>query len=179
MEHFQNPEEVVDAMNFYGPMLVADFGAGAGYFSIPIAKKISKEGIVYAFDIQEPPLEVLRKKARDAHLYNVRTIRADLETPDGSGLVRESIDRVIIANILFQAPQKQIILHEAFRILKKEGKIIIVEWNNVVSSILGPKQEHRLSKEQIDAWLSGLGCNFEKEFSIGEHHIGLTYKKRA
>ncbi|MEK7576724.1 MAG: class I SAM-dependent methyltransferase [Patescibacteria group bacterium] len=178
MESFRNPEETIDSMDFYGPMIIADFGAGVGYFSIPIAKKIAKEGIVYAFDIQEAPLEILRKKATSSHLYNIQTMRADLERPGGSNLAQESIDRVIIANILFQATQKQQVLQEAVRILKKGGKIIIVEWNTAAVQVFGPRGEVRLSKEQIENFLTPMGCAIEKEFSIGDHHSGYVYTKK-
>ncbi|MEK7150746.1 MAG: class I SAM-dependent methyltransferase [Patescibacteria group bacterium] len=178
MQSFRNPEEAIDSMDFYGAMLVADFGSGIGYFALPIAKKIAKEGVVYAFDIQEAPLEILRKKASSSHLYNIQTMRADLERAGGSSLMQESIDRVVIANILFQATQKQQILQEAVRILKKSGKIIIVEWDTAIVQFFGPRGEARLSKEQIKNLLTPMGCALEKEFSIGDHHSGYVYIKK-
>lgn len=177
MERFPTPQDAMESFGLYGPMLVADFGAGAGYFSIPAAQKISRDGIVYAFDIQEGPLAVLRKRAHDAHLYNIQTMRADLERPQGSSLTAECVNFVFIANILFQAEQKDQIAKEAFRILKKEGKIIIVEWDASHGSTLGPSSENRISKEAIRNLFEPLGLVLEKEFAIGDHHAGLVYKK--
>ncbi|MDA1335176.1 MAG: class I SAM-dependent methyltransferase [bacterium] len=172
-----NPAQVVEELNIYGPMKVADFGSGAGHFAIPVAKSLSEEGIVYAFDVQEPPLEFLRKTAKNDHLYNVKTIRADLEAPEGSHLAGESVDFVIVANILFQAPDKQAILNEAFRILKKNGRILVVEWDADSSSTLGPPQSHRVPKATLTGWLMGLGLSVDKDFVLSNHHYGIVAKK--
>lgn len=178
MDQFVNPEQVIDSLDFYGPMVIADFGAGAGFFSVPIAKKISQEGKVYSFDIQEPPLEVIRARAKESHLHNIETIRADLEKARGSQLASQSVDRVIIANILFQASAKEQIIKEAYRILKKRGKMIFVEWNTDELTIpLGPLRRTRISRDMIRSWLKPLECPIEKEFAIGGHHYGMVFIK--
>jgi ubiquinone/menaquinone biosynthesis C-methylase UbiE len=179
MNQYDNPEEAIEAMDLYGPMVVADFGAGCGFFSIPAAEKISDQGVIYALDIQEQPLALLRKRAQEKHLSTIQTIRADLEKKGGSHLKDASVDRVIIANILFQAPDKKAVLHEAFRILKKSGKLIVVEWRNDLTGSLGPRHEGRIAKEALIDLLAASPASYEKEFTIGEHHYGIVYKKNS
>lgn len=177
MEKYQNPEEAVESLGLYGPLVIADFGAGGGYFTIPLAKKISKEGVVYALDILEAPLEVVRNKARSEHLYNIETMRADLERPHGSNLGNECADVVLVGHILFQAPEKEAIIAEAFRVLKKNGKLVVVEWSTNSLSLIGPKTSSRVSKEVIVKLLARVNFMIEKEFELGEHYFGIIARK--
>lgn len=177
MQTFEQLEDLIDSCNFYGPLTVADFGSGAGFFAIPIARRISGDGKIYALDIQEPPLEALRKKARGEYLNRIQTMRADLETPRGSRLKDESADWVVMANILFQAPDKQAILNEAYRILKKGGKMLIVEWTTKSQALLGPRHEVRIEPEKLKSWLASSRLAIAQEFSLGDFHYGVIAVK--
>jgi ubiquinone/menaquinone biosynthesis C-methylase UbiE len=176
MPSYKKPEDLIEDCDFYGALKVADFGAGSGSFTIPIAKKL-KQGQLYAFDIQEPPMERIRSQAQDLGLTNIETVRADLEKTHGSHIKDESMDWVIIANILFQATNKKAVLSEAYRILKRGGKILFIEWKDGDSSILGPRTEHRITKHQLKEYVFSLKCSVEKEFELADHHYGLICKK--
>ncbi|KKU53056.1 MAG: hypothetical protein A3F26_02150 [Candidatus Ryanbacteria bacterium RIFCSPHIGHO2_12_FULL_47_12b] len=178
MRSFAKLEELIEECDLYGPLAVADFGAGAGYFAIPIAKKLSENGTVYAFDIQEPPLEALRKRARDFGLHNIETLRADLERPQGTKLRAESVDFIVIANILFQTQNKNAMLAEAFRVLKKGGRILFVEWNDGLLGTPGPRPQHRVTPQALKEYIASFHCIIEKEFTLGEHHYGVIAKKQ-
>ncbi len=169
------PDRATEALDLYGPMIVADFGAGSGYFAISAAQKISREGRVLAFDIREEPLEVLRSSARTAHLYNIETYRANLEENHGSHLADEGVDRIILAHILFQAHDKSAIIKEALRILKHGGKMLVVEWS---TSRLGPRQEHRVSPSTLENTLSSHGFAIEKKLVLGDHYYGVIAQKK-
>ena len=126
---FLNPEKIIEEWDIRPGDLIADFGCGAGFFSIPLGKRVGSNGRVYALDIRSEALEAVRAKIKLFHLFNVEPSRADLERERGSGLKSETIDKVIIANILFQAENKKSIAEEAHRILKPGGSIIVIEWN--------------------------------------------------
>lgn len=173
------PEQAIEMLDLYGPMVVADFGTGSGYFALLAAHKISADGKVYAFDVQETPLAILRKRAHDAHLFTIETLRADLEQPEGSRLVDRSVDAVIIANILFQSSEKQKIIAEAFRILKNNGKLLIVDWISAPQNLLGPRHDVRLSPETVRHLVEEEGGTIERELRIGDHHFGVIARKTA
>lgn len=174
-----SPEHIIESSGFdlHGPLKVADFGSGAGYLTIPIAKKISREGTIYAIDVQEPPLESLRKRARDLHVHNIQTLRRNLEDPSGSGLKEASVDRVVMANILFQAPDKEQLLSEATRILRRGGKILIIEWDPNTQRGLGPRTGDRLSKEALAHMLLEHKYMIEKETKVGSDHYSVVASK--
>lgn len=173
MEGFLKPEEVLKQLNLKEEMTAADFGSGSGGWAIPLAK-ILKEGTVYAIDILEEPLSALKGKADFLNIPNIKTMRADLERDKGSGLKDNSLDLVLMTNLLFQSEEKEKVLKEAKRVLKKEGKILVVDWK--VDSTLGPK-EGKISAEEVKKIAKEPGLKLKKEIEAGKYHYGLLFKK--
>ena len=79
-----NPDKIVEELNIRNGMAVADFGCGAGYFTIPIARIIKNSGIIYAIDVLTSALEDVLSKAKLYGLLNIKTVRANIETVGGS-----------------------------------------------------------------------------------------------
>lgn len=173
---FVSPEQVIKSIGVTLGMQVADFGSGPGFYSIPLAKTVGPNGRVYALDVQKNMLELVRSKARLERLLNVMTMWADLEKPGGSQLAENTMDFVIISNILFQSEDKNKMLAEAFRILKSGGKVAVIEWDSSAGGA-GPKPEMVVKREQAEKLLADAGFRREKEFYAGDNHYGLLYAK--
>jgi ubiquinone/menaquinone biosynthesis C-methylase UbiE len=171
MEGFLNPKEVLNKLELSGEMIVADFGSGSGGWAIPLARRL-KFGKVYAIDILEEPLSALRNKAEIEKVYNIETINSNVEKriklPD------LSCDLVLLTNLLFQVDDKKKVLTEAKRILKKGGKILVIDWSP--EAPLGPK-EGRISSEEVKEIAKSLNLKLEKEFRAGIYHYGLVFIK--
>ena len=167
------PEEVLDNIDIEKNMKVADFGCGAGYFAIPLARRVGKGGMIYAVDVMEPALESVRGRAKVFSILNIETLRGNLEKDTGSGIEAGSLDMVLLANILFQSELKNDILKEAKRVLKKTGKIVVIEWNSDAS--LGPGAGYRISKENLKDLAKEAEFVLEKEFNAGSSHYGLVF----
>ncbi|PIR69558.1 MAG: hypothetical protein COU47_02275 [Candidatus Niyogibacteria bacterium CG10_big_fil_rev_8_21_14_0_10_46_36] len=173
---FLDPKDITKQANIKEGMIVADFGSGSGFRTIPIAHAVGRSGRVYALDIQKEMLEVVRGKAKADHLLNVYTIWADLESPNGSTLKDDYTDHVVVANILFQADDKDAVAKEAFRILKSKGTASVVEWD-ISAGVLGPPKEQLIDKAKTKEVFTAAGFIWDKEFYTGEHHYGLLFKK--
>ena len=176
LDEFLKPESVLEAWDVRPGDKIADFGCGAGFFAIPLAQRVGSQGKIYAFDIRPEALEATRAKTRLFHLLNVDTLRADLETALGSGLKNESVDKILIANILFQAESKEALASEALRILKAGGSLAVIEWSDE-KNIGGPSLDHRLGKSEARQFFEKNSFVFFKEFNAGSHHYGLIFKK--
>lgn len=173
---FMHPERIIAKLEIRPGMIIADFGAGGGYFTIPAARIAGENGKVYAIDVQKQTVNLIRSKANLEHLLNVETVWADLERPQGSHLPAESVDAVIVANILFQAEAKHEVLAEAWRVVKSGGRLAILEWDET-SFPAGPPPEKRMTKGLARRMAEGVGFKLEKEFEAGSHHYGLLFKK--
>jgi ubiquinone/menaquinone biosynthesis C-methylase UbiE len=171
---FLQPEEVIKQLNIRKNIQVADFGCGAGYFTIPLAKVV-EEGMVYAFDVMEQALESVRSRAKIQGLFNIETRRCNLENPSGSGLIINSIDLVVLANILFQSFKKLDIIKEAKRVLKKGGEMVIIDWQP--DKPMGPPKDLIVSKETIKKMAQAEGLIFKKEITVDVYHWGMIFSK--
>lgn len=173
MVEFISPEQIINQVELKNDMTVAEFGCGSGNIVLTLAKKL-KEGKVYGLDVQEEPLSVLKGRARSERLFNIETIRCDLEKECGSTLPNEFVDIVLIPNLLFQVDEKKAVLKEAQRITKKGGQVLVVDWKK--ESSLGPK-EGRVSPEEVKMIAEELKLKLEKEFEMGNFHYGLIFRK--
>jgi len=155
-------------------MKAADFGCGSGSWVLPLAH-ILEEGSVFAVDVQQEPLSALSGKAKHKGLYNIITITADLEKKI-PGINDNSLDLVVMANILFQIENKAALFSEADRVLKKGGKLLVVGWKTEVS--LGPKNG-KISKMDVQAIAKKTGFILEKDLEqeTGIYHYGLVFAK--
>lgn len=158
-------------------MVVADFGCGSGHYTLACAKVVTKTGTVYALDIQQDLLKSVKSSADLNNFRNVEIIWADLEAPEGSHLVKDSVDVVIVSNLLFQAENRGQIAKEAFRVLKNGGRAGVIEWDVSEKGKFGPALSQRISKEKSQALFLQEGFRLEKEFQPGDNHYGLIFIK--
>ena len=170
---FLNPEQILNQLELTDGMLAADFGCGIGGWAIPLANR-SKDGRVYAIDVQEEALSALKMKAEMAKITNIKTIKANLEIGLGSLIQNNLLDLVLLTNILFQVKNKKAIIEEAKRILRPGGRILIIDWR--LDSAVGPL-ENRVDPVTIKEIAGELGLSFSKEISAGNYHYGLVFIK--
>ena len=171
-----NPDKIVSEFGIKEGMMVADFGSGAGYFTILLAQRVGTNGKVYALDIQESALDNVRVKAKSAGLENVETIRSNLEVLGSSGLADNSQDIVLLANILFQSEQKAEIIKEAVRVLKDGGFLVVIDWKRAAGGF-GPPDNLRTDEIAMRSLVLGEGLVFENDIDAGQFHYGLKFRK--
>ncbi len=173
---FLNLEKVIFQLEIEPNTTVADFGAGHGFFSVAFGKIVGPSGQVFAVDILPSALEAITSRARLEGLFNIKTIHANLEKPNGSTLPDESCDLVFVANVLFQVPDKPVLLNEARRILKSDGRLAVIEWKPYTS--VGPQKEYRLTEEELRQIILTGGFSEIKNIDAGSHHYGFIFNKK-
>ena len=82
----------------------------------------------------------------------------------------------MIINVLFQVKEKDIVLKEAWRMLKREGKLLVIDWKKT-GAPFGPPVEMRVSKERVKKIAESLNLILLEEFEAGNYHYGLIFKK--
>jgi len=180
---FINPLAIVSQFGLRPGMKVADFGAGAGYFTVLMAQQVGESGVVTAVDVMEPALESVRLKAVAAGVRNLQTKRANLEVLGSTGLGDFSQDFVLLANILFQSQKQAEIIKEARRVLKVGSDLVIIDWKKAADAPqsgaggFGPPITERLDPNTIKALVEGSGFNSVRAFAAGGFHFWLVFQK--
>ncbi len=173
MPSFANPKEILDQLELRDSMVAVDFGCGSGGWAIPLAKKL-EYGKVFAIDIQEESFSALNSKARMQGVSNVQTISANLE--EGVSQLNNSFfDLVLMTDFLFQVDKKEEVFKEAQRVLKREGKLLVLDWKK--NSPLAPKGD-KVSSEEVKKLASDQNFSFEKELNAGDYHYALLFVKK-
>lgn len=176
-EKFLDPDKIIAQLDIMPGSVAADFGCGPGYFSIPFAKKIDVAGKLFALDVLPQALEAVESRRRNAGLANIATMRVNLEKEGGSKLDAEFLDWIIMKDMLFQNQKKDIVVKEAWRVLKSGGKIIVVEWNGNDVSI-GPDRDLRINKEDLKKLFTDQKFEIEKEIDAGKYHNAFVAVKK-
>lgn len=149
--------------------IVADLGAGNGYFTIPMAKKT--EWPVYAVDIELRMLTLLKEVAEKESIENIHYIQSDLETIQ---LEDRSVDKVMAAFVIHEVPDLVKALIEIKRILKSDGKLLLIEWETVETEI-GPPLEDKISSLDMVKLLEQNGFATET-LRLNEKNYGIVAK---
>jgi len=174
---FLKPQEVIAKCQIKEGMHVADLGCGnLGYFIIPIARLLGKSGQAYAVDILKTALEGVRSKAKLEGITNLTTVWANLEKIGSTAIPKESLDLALLINVLFQNKDHQSILKEASRLVKKQGRLIIVDWKKV-GVPFGPELSQRIDANEIQQIASKLKLQVVEEIEFGQYFWGLILQK--
>lgn len=175
---FVDPKGVVQQLPVEKGEQVADFGCGAGYFSCAFAEAVGQEGHVIALDILPASLEAVMSRARTLGLTNINIARVNLEKEGGSMLDPHSKDWVIIKDMLFQNVQKDVIIYEAARVLRKGGKLFVMEWSPD-NTFVGPEKSLRMQSSEVENLLHAAGFDILKSLEVGEYHYGFLAEKKS
>lgn len=162
---FSNPEKNLAYLDVGPGMSVADIGAGSGFYIPEIHKKIGPTGRIYAIDVQKDLLDRLKKTSNASGIGNVEVIWANAEKIGGTKLRESSVDRVVASNIFSQLEKIDDFVLEMKRILKNGGKIMLVDWPNLVA------------KDSMKKVFEKMHFSLEKEFDAGDTHYGFIFKK--
>jgi len=157
---------------------IGDFGCGgAGYFVMQTAKIIGEGGLVYAVDVLKSVLSNIESQAKELRLNNIKIIWSDLEKYGACRINNDSLDYGMVVNVLFQNKNKQSILKEVIRMIKPNGKILVIDWKEGRFP-LGPQPDEKISPKELINITRELGLIFDKQFEAGQYHYGVIFIKQ-
>ena len=126
---FTDPVKNLKAFGLRESDIVADLGAGTGFYAVEAAKMVP-QGKVYAIELHREYIETIKDKARTAKVKNLECLWADIEKVGGTKLGNGIVDAVIASNVLSQLEDKDKFLDEVKRILKPSGRVLLVDWSD-------------------------------------------------
>lgn len=173
-----NPEAILNQAGVGYGNRVADLGCGGmGYFTLQAARTVGDKGRVYAVDILKTVLRSVWTKVKLAGFENVRMVWSNLEVPGATKIAEQSLDFALLVNTLFQTKKHEAVIKEANRLLRKGGKLVVVDWKTA-STPFGPKLEDRVPVETIKKIADRLDYKLEKSEETGPYHYLLEFVKQ-
>ena len=172
--HFADPKANVLQLGLREGMKIGDFGAGSGHYALAASAAVGEDGKVYAVDIQEDILAHIKDIARTKGIGNIETVWGNVEKKGGSRLRDQFLDGLILSNILFQVQSRDGIVAEAKRVLKPEGKLLLIDWAGAYGGI-GPDPKAVISEHAAEDLFISAGFHKVKSFRAGPHHYGLVF----
>jgi ubiquinone/menaquinone biosynthesis C-methylase UbiE len=151
---WQRPEQIMDALGVAEASVVADIGAGAGWFTIQLARRVGPNGKVYAEEVQTEAVRAISRRVTAEGLTNVKTVlglRSDPKLPVGA------LHAVLIVDALHEVEDRVTFLRNVARSLRPDGRIGVVGFK-LEGGGPGPPTEERVSPEIVirDATAAGL-----------------------
>ena len=159
---YQRPDQIMDALLIGDGSTVADLGAGGGWFTVRLARRVGPQGIVYAEDIQTQMIQAIERRVEREGLKNVRTV---LGTPTDPKLPQGSLDALLIVDTYHEMEQPVTLLRNVAKSLKPSGMIGIVNYKKDGGGP-GPPMEERVDPEKVirDAVAAGLELRKRENF---------------
>ncbi len=165
---FSNPDKNIASLLLQEGMSVADFGAGNGYTTRAISKRVGHTGRVYAIEVQKELVLKLESELKEREIGNVSVIWGDIEKKGGTKIADRSLDAVVMSNVFFQAEDKLGLIDEAKRVLKRGGRVLLIDWENGVPGVVTPKKAEELFTLR--------GFTFVEKVAESSHHYGIIFK---
>lgn len=144
---WQKPNQVMDALGIADGSIVADLGAGGGWFTIRLARRVGPNGLVYAEDIQPQMIEAIQRRVTREGLTNVRTVMGTARDP---GLPEGRLDAVLIVEAFYEMEDPVALLKHVATALKPKGRLGIIDFKKSGGGP-GPPLEERVDPDEIIA----------------------------
>lgn len=167
---WQNLEEILEAVEIKSDFVVADLGCGSGFFTVPLSQKVKK---VYGIDVQKEMLDFLEQKIQKLKIKNIELL---LSKKNEIPLENESVDLLVSMNTLHEFDDKEIMIEEMRKVLKRGGKALIVDFKKENTGF-GPPVAIRISKKQATSLFEKKGFITLKSQDLMYHYLLVFSKK--
>lgn len=168
------PSKALAALELKAGMVVADIGAGSGYYTSRISKLVGATGRVYATDIQPGMIELLNRRIQGEGLSNVTAVLGAVEDPK---LPAGSIDLAIMVDVYHELQNPQAFLQRLRPVFKPGGRLVLVEFRKEDPRV--PILEvHKMSVAEVKMELEAEGFAVDKVIDVlpWQHIIVLRVK---
>jgi ubiquinone/menaquinone biosynthesis C-methylase UbiE len=171
---YQKPHEVLTALNIKPGEIIADIGAGSGYFTFRLSHFVGDKGKVYAVDVSPDMILHINRRIRELKTNNVVTLLAD---PDDPLLPDRSVNRFFFSDSWHHIENQSKYLSLMKRMLKPGGEIVMIDFHKKELPV-GPPMQMKIAREDLIKQLDGNGYRLTKEHSFLPYQYFLVFVPR-
>ena len=162
---YQKPHEVIQALRLRSGEVIADIGAGSGYFAVRLAEHVGSTGHVYAVDISPDMIRRLNERVHEARLVNISTILATPANP----LLPKPVDRFLFVNVWHHVEDQGGYLALMKKMLKPGGQVVMIDFHKRDLPV-GPPAAMKIAREDLLKQMQASG------FKLVHDHTFLPYQ---
>jgi len=166
---WQKPHEVIQALALKPDAVVADIGAGTGYFAVRFAHMVPK-GRVYGVDTETGMVKHLSERAKREGLKNITAVAG---TPGDPGLP-EKVDLVILVDVYHHIENRERYFRRLQDSLKAGGRIAVIDFR--LDSPVGPPKGARMEPERVKAEMKRAGYALAQEHAFLPNQYFLVFQ---
>jgi len=171
---YQKPHEVVHALGLKPGEIIADIGAGSGYFTFHLARHVGEKGKVYAVDVSPDMILHINRRIREQKAHNVVTVLAD---PDDPLLPDQSVNRFFICDVWHHIENQTKYLTLMKKMLKPGGEVVIIDFHKKEFPV-GPPMKMKIAREDVIKRLESNGYRLTKEHTFLPYQYFLVFVPR-
>lgn len=173
-QSFLRPNQVIESLGISKGDTIIDFGCGSGYWAIPLAGKVGREGKLYAVDETDSALEIVKSKADLKHLANMEYKKASYGL--GEIPVKVKANLIMISNILSLVPWPvgKALIESTNKNAEIGTKLVVIDWKK--GSFFGPKKHARMPEEEVMSAAQNAGFEFKMLLPTGSYHFGMLFE---
>jgi ubiquinone/menaquinone biosynthesis C-methylase UbiE len=168
---YQKPREVLAALKIKPGEIIADIGAGSGYFTFRLAGHVGKQGKVYAVDVSPDMILHLNRRVRDLKATNVVTVLAD---PDDPLLPEATINRFFFSDSWHHVEKQSKYLALMKKLLKPGGEIVMIDFHKKDLPV-GPPTPMKIAREELIQQMESSGFRLAKEYTFLPYQYFLVF----
>lgn len=172
-ENEENVDQAIRNMNLQPDEVVADIGAGSGYYTFRVAQELT-DGEVLAVDLQPEMLDIMRQKIAQNKVENVQLIQAQEDRPN---LPENSIDMAFMVDVYHELSYPKEVMEEIVSALKPDGRFILLEYR-MEDPTVPIKRLHKMSLKQAVKEMEAVGLRLKKnKTNLPWQHFMVFVKK--
>ena len=167
-DEWQKPHEVIRALALAPDAVVADIGAGTGYFSVRLAHMLPK-GKVYAADVEPQMVSHLAARAKRDELANLHAVQSDFD----DARLPEKVDLALLVDVYHHIDERERYFRRLRESLKPGGRIAIVDFT--MDAEMGPPPRARISPERVKRELAAAGFTLAADHDFLPNQYFLVF----
>ncbi len=173
-DQYQQPVKVIETLNLTPGMVVADIGAGSGYFTRRLAEAVGDTGQVIAIDVEQKMLDYNKEKLEQLGL--VKRVRFILAKPDSPSLSKQSVNLVFLCDVYHHLKHQVEYLVKTRSALTPNGRVVIIDYyDDERSGTLGFSKQHLVPREQVIKDMEQAGYTLSKEHTFLSRQYFLEF----
>ncbi len=171
----QHPDEIMQRLAIRPGEVVADVGAGSGYFTVPVARAVGADGRVIATDIRQEMLDYVANRLTEEGISNVELVKVE---PDDPGLPAGGVDLVLMVDVMHYVKDRVPYGRKLRSALSPDGRLVVIDFRYDPDAVreFAPPPEQQVPRETLDREMAEAGLVVAASYDFLPEQYFVVYR---